>query len=125
MVWPQVTTTGPFPGAALTVRVLRSGTEMAYTGVTGANSVLYPTCSDGVRNGDETGTDCGGCVPLVCWQRLLSPFSLKLFNLSVSSLAIFFCSFASAPFRYLTSRLAAMTMAFTLVAQPSRVSFEC
>lgn len=34
---------------------------------------VAPTCSDGVKNGDETGRDCGGSCQLLCTTDSLSP----------------------------------------------------
>lgn len=32
-----------------------------------------PTCFDGIKNGDESGTDCGGSCSLVCKSEVLNP----------------------------------------------------
>lgn len=49
-------------------------------------SVFYraPTCSDGVKNGDEFGVDCGGSCKLICTSDALTPvtFWAKVFNVS-------------------------------------------
>ncbi len=49
-------------------------------------SILYraPTCSDGVKNGDETGVDCGGSCQRLCTNDALTPVVLwaKAFNIS-------------------------------------------
>lgn len=49
-------------------------------------SLIYhkPTCSDGVKNGDETGIDCGGSCQLICTSDTLTPVVLwsKIFNIS-------------------------------------------
>ncbi len=43
-----------------------------------------PTCSDGARNGDEKGIDCGGSCRNICTSDTLAPVTLwsKLFNVS-------------------------------------------
>ncbi len=43
-----------------------------------------PTCSDGLRNGDEKGVDCGGSCRNICTSDTLAPVTLwsKLFNVS-------------------------------------------
>jgi len=43
-----------------------------------------PTCSDGVKNGDETGVDCGGSCLKLCTSDALKPVVLwaKIFNIS-------------------------------------------
>lgn len=43
-----------------------------------------PTCSDGMRNGDEKGVDCGGSCRNICTSDTLAPVVLwsKLFNVS-------------------------------------------
>ena len=49
-------------------------------------SLIYraPTCSDGVKNGDEFGVDCGGSCKNLCSSDALSPVVLwaKVFNIS-------------------------------------------
>lgn len=51
-----------------------------------AFSILYkpPTCFDGLKNGDESGTDCGGSCERVCPSAFLSP---KVFWTSYESIA--------------------------------------
>lgn len=48
--------------------------------------ILYksPTCSDGKRNGDETGIDCGGSCKNLCTVDTLNPVVIwsKVFNIS-------------------------------------------
>ncbi len=48
--------------------------------------VLYksPQCSDGVKNGNETGVDCGGSCKNLCTSDALTPVVLwsKIFNIS-------------------------------------------
>ena len=48
--------------------------------------IIYhaPTCSDSVKNGDETGVDCGGSCKNLCTSDALSPVVLwaKVFNIS-------------------------------------------
>src|SRR5882724_10820804 len=43
-----------------------------------------PTCSDGVKNGDESGIDCGGSCRNICTSDTLSPvvYWSKAFNIS-------------------------------------------
>jgi hypothetical protein len=43
-----------------------------------------PTCSDGRKNGDETGVDCGGSCKNLCTSDTLNPVVLwsKIFNVS-------------------------------------------
>ncbi len=43
-----------------------------------------PTCSDGVKNGDELGVDCGGSCKNLCTNDTLTPVVLwsKVFNIS-------------------------------------------
>ena len=43
-----------------------------------------PTCSDGKKNGDETGVDCGGSCKLLCTSDALTPVVLwsKIFKIS-------------------------------------------
>jgi hypothetical protein len=43
-----------------------------------------PTCSDGFKNGDETGVDCGGSCQRICTSDALAPVVLwsKVFNIS-------------------------------------------
>ncbi len=43
-----------------------------------------PTCSDGYKNGDETGVDCGGSCINLCTSDTLNPVVLwsKIFNIS-------------------------------------------
>lgn len=43
-----------------------------------------PTCNDGVKNGDETGIDCGGSCQIICTTDTLNPIILwsKAFNIS-------------------------------------------
>lgn len=43
-----------------------------------------PTCSDGFKNGDETGIDCGGSCRNICTSDSLKPVVLwtKIFNIS-------------------------------------------
>jgi Mg-chelatase subunit ChlD len=46
---------------------------------------MAPTCSDGHRNGDETGIDCGGSCVLVCSADVLRPivkWDPRLFEIS-------------------------------------------
>ena len=49
-------------------------------------SIFYkaPTCSDGRKNGDETGLDCGGSCKKLCTSDTLNPIVLwsKIFNVS-------------------------------------------
>src|SRR3989338_9543634 len=49
-------------------------------------SIVYsaPTCSDGVRNGEEKGVDCGGACQRICTSDALNPIVLwsKVFNIS-------------------------------------------
>jgi hypothetical protein len=49
-------------------------------------NVFYstPTCSDGVKNGDEKGIDCGGSCKNLCTSDALTPVVLwaKIFNVS-------------------------------------------
>ena len=49
-------------------------------------SLIYraPTCSDGVKDGDEFGVDCGGSCKNLCSSDALSPVVLwaKVFNIS-------------------------------------------
>ena len=49
-------------------------------------NVFYkaPTCSDGFRNGDEKGVDCGGSCVNLCTSETLDPIVLwsKIFNIS-------------------------------------------
>lgn len=48
--------------------------------------ILYkaPTCSDGIKNGDEKGIDCGGACKNICTSDTLPPIVLwsKIFNIS-------------------------------------------
>lgn len=48
--------------------------------------IIYkvPTCSDGLKNGDETGIDCGGACQKICTSDTLNPIVLwsKVFNIS-------------------------------------------
>ncbi len=48
--------------------------------------VLYkaPTCSDGLKNGDEKGVDCGGSCRSLCTADTLAPFVVwsKIFNIT-------------------------------------------
>ncbi len=43
-----------------------------------------PTCSDGIRNGEEKGVDCGGACKNLCTSDALTPIVLwsKVFNIS-------------------------------------------
>ncbi len=43
-----------------------------------------PTCSDGIKNGDEQGVDCGGSCQNICSNETISPIVLwaKVFNVS-------------------------------------------
>lgn len=43
-----------------------------------------PTCSDGIKNGEETGIDCGGSCVNLCSAETLDPIVLwsKIFNIS-------------------------------------------
>jgi len=43
-----------------------------------------PTCSDGIKNGDELGVDCGGSCKNLCTSDALTPVVLwsKIFNIS-------------------------------------------
>jgi hypothetical protein len=45
---------------------------------------IAPTCSDGRKNGDETGVDCGGSCKNLCTSDTLNPVVLwsKIFNIS-------------------------------------------
>lgn len=45
-----------------------------------------PTCGDGIKNGDETGVDCGGACKNLCSSDALTPIVLwsKAFNISGS-----------------------------------------
>ncbi len=49
-------------------------------------SIFYksPTCTDGTKNGDETGVDCGGSCKNLCTSDALNPAILwaKVFNIS-------------------------------------------
>lgn len=48
--------------------------------------IIYraPTCGDGLKNGDETGIDCGGSCQNLCTSDALTPVVLwsKIFNIS-------------------------------------------
>ncbi|KEP64201.1 UNVERIFIED_CONTAM: sushi domain (scr repeat) domain-containing protein [Hammondia hammondi] len=50
------------PGAQAVAALSGSGEGSG----TSAFSCVKPTCSDGARNGDETGVDCGGSCPQAC-----------------------------------------------------------
>ena len=43
-----------------------------------------PTCTDGKKNGDEKGIDCGGSCQILCTTDALTPVVIfaKVFNIS-------------------------------------------
>ena len=70
-------------------RWLYGGTVVAVLGIFFSIvffSTFYkaPTCSDGVKNGNELGVDCGGSCQFLCTADALTPVILwsKIFNIS-------------------------------------------